>query len=161
MIACFTVGWAELFLLDIMCFATVPAFVRVCVAMWCHLWLIFILYEALFLSLLVFIVLIAFTVVPVWSPATFICAIMLSDVRQISLVLPRVGFFSLSSLSRTFVSRIPNTRRSRSISSGVIVAKSHPLAGLHSPPGSCTQRLNLYRSNGTFLRGLTIFGKLV
>ena len=126
--------------------------------MWCHLWLIFILYEALFLSLLVFIVLIAFTVVPVWSPATFICAIMLSDARQISLVLPRVGFFSLSSLSRTFVSRIPNTRRSRSISSGVIVAKSHPSASLHSAvlywsydsPGSCTQRLNLYRSNGTF-----------
>ena len=82
-------------------------------------------------------------------PPSLICADELSDARQISSVFFKVNANSRSSLSRTLWSLIPNTRRSRNISSGVMVENSHHSASLRSAvrywsydsPASCVRLL--------------------
>ena len=58
----------------------------------------------------------------------FIWASILSAGRQISSVFVSVKLYSRRGLSLAFVSQIPKFNRSLSISSGVILSKSHPTA---------------------------------
>ena len=74
----------------------------------------------------------ALTVTAWLSSTSFICDTMLSTAWQISSVRCRVSHDSRSKRSLVFASRIPNTSRSRSISSGMILSKSQPSASLRS-----------------------------
>ena len=95
------------------------------------------------------------------SVIIFICTAMLSAARQISSVLANVSLGSLNNRSLTLSSRIPNMRRSRSISSGVISRNSQLSASFrnvvrycsYDSPSSWARLLKRYLSNGTLFLG--------